>query len=230
MPDDFTELYSQFQAPINALDCGQKCAPYNERGVPFCCDTRHAVPTAYDAEWAYLQENTDLWHLWEPTDLTDKTDLLAETPAGMTLIECLGHQLCQRGFRAITCRQFPFFPYLDSRGEFLGLAYYWEYETVCWVISNLQAVTVVYREQFMAVFDRIFQLMSGERENYQFHGKWARSIYAEKRKALSLLHRNGYAYKITPKNERMRRVSIEKLPKFGPYKIAAAMPFPDELV
>jgi hypothetical protein len=62
---DIPSLYSLFEAPITALDCGKKCSPYNEHGVPFCCDTRHAVPSAYTGEWRYLQANTDLWHEWQ---------------------------------------------------------------------------------------------------------------------------------------------------------------------
>ena len=60
-------LYDGFRTPIASVDCGQQCAPYND-GVPFCCDTCHAVPTAYLDEWAYLQDNTELWYLWEAED------------------------------------------------------------------------------------------------------------------------------------------------------------------
>jgi len=66
---NFSDFYSNFDAPITALDCGKKCAPYNEYGVPFCCDIDHAIPTAYLPEWDYLELNTDLWHLWEDDDL-----------------------------------------------------------------------------------------------------------------------------------------------------------------
>ena len=109
-PADFAKIYANFEAPITAFDCGRKCAPYNEYGVPFCCDTDHAIPTAYLLEWVYLEPNTDLWHLWEDDDPDETARLRAETPDGQVLIECLGHQLCQRGFRSITCRAFPFLP------------------------------------------------------------------------------------------------------------------------
>ena len=55
-------------APIAALDCGERCTPYNEGGVPFCCDTRHTIPSAYQAEWEHLQVSSDLWHAYEPPD------------------------------------------------------------------------------------------------------------------------------------------------------------------
>ena len=56
-----------------------------------------------------------------------------------------------------------------------------------------------------------------------------RDEFNEKRRAVPLLHRNGHTYKISTHNEKMRRVDINKLPKFGPYKLVAEMPFPDEI-
>ena len=67
-PDQVEKIYQNFRAPIAELNCGEKCAPYNERGVPFCCDTRHVIPAAYLEEWDFLQERTDLWHRWEAQD------------------------------------------------------------------------------------------------------------------------------------------------------------------
>ena len=46
-PEEFTTIYAGFHAPIAELDCGRKCSPYNEYAIPFCCDIRHTVPTAY---------------------------------------------------------------------------------------------------------------------------------------------------------------------------------------
>jgi hypothetical protein len=224
----FETLYGQFKAPIAELDCGQKCAPYNVLGAPFCCDTRHAIPTAYQAEWDYLRKNTNLWHTYESDHQAETQRLRGETPPGQTLIECLGHQHCQRDFRSLTCRAFPFFPYLTSQGEFIGLSYYWEYEDRCWVISNLQIVTHKYRGEFISAFDALFEHLPQERETYLHHSAEMRRIFRQRRRAIPLLHRNRYTYKISPHNERTRRVSVNYWPKFGPYKIAAALPFPDE--
>ena len=153
---EFAALYTGFSAPIAALDCGEKCAPYNERGVPFCCDTRHVLPSAYQAEWEYLQAGTNLWHEWHSTDPHLELEIHAAAPEGQVLIECLGHRLCQRGYRSIACRAFPFFPYLTREGEFIGLSYYWEYEDRCWVISHLAAVSSEYAGQFFVAFDALF--------------------------------------------------------------------------
>ncbi|MEA2008749.1 MAG: hypothetical protein U9O54_06475, partial [Chloroflexota bacterium] len=106
-PNAITELYANFHAPIATLDCGKECAPYNEYGIPFCCDTRHAVPMAYHAEWEYLRTNTEMWHLWESKNSEEAESLQDQIPEGQILLECLGPDHCQREFRTIACRAFP---------------------------------------------------------------------------------------------------------------------------
>ncbi len=237
-PDEIRRLYARFDAPIAALDCGKRCAPHNAGGKPFCCDICHAVPTAYASEWAYLRDNTNLWFEWRAQSCTETPEeaaaefaqLRTETPDTMVLLECLGPSQCQRPYRSLTCRQFPFFPYIDSQGQFLGLSYYWEYEDLCWVISHLDVVTMAFKQEFIQAFEFIFARMPEEFENYRYHSEVMRDAYNETRRAIPLLHRNGYAYKITSHSERMRRVAVECFPKFEPYKLAAQMPFPDEEV
>ena len=221
------QLYSKFRAPISALDCGDRCAPYNEWGVPFCCDTRHAVPTAYQDEWEFLAANTNLWRLWKPDNPGDTAHLREQTPQGQVLIACQGHEYCQRDFRSITCRSFPFFPYIDRNNQFLGLSYYWGYENRCWIISNLSIVTYQYIQEFAAAYDTLFEIKPDELGAFRYHSIAMRRTFGRRRRAIPLLHRNGGAYKITPRNGRIRRVSIESFGKFEPYKTAAEMPFPD---
>lgn len=227
LPHDFADLYAGFQAPISALDCGDRCAPYNERAVPFCCDTRHAVPSAYQNEWAYLRSSTTLWHLWDGGDTAETAILREQTPSGQVLIACLGHERCQREFRSLTCRAFPFFPYVTKERRFIGLSYYWEYEDRCWVISHLHQVSQVYICQFVTTYEALFDQIPEELENFRYHSGVMRRVFGRRRRAIPLLHRNGNAYKVTPRNGRLRRVKVHSLPKFGPYKIAAELPFPD---
>lgn len=226
-PADFAALYARFHAPIAVFDCGAKCAPYNERGVPFCCDVRHALPTAYDAEWDYLQANTDLWRPFEGSGKqTEK--LLAGVPDQQSAIVCLGHTRCQRNYRAIACRSFPFFPYVTLEGEFIGMAYYWEYEDRCWVISHLETVTDEYRREFTAAYDTLFEWYPEEREAFRQHAIRVRRVFGRGRRVIPLLHRDGGTYKISPKTARMRRVKPEDLPAYGPYRIAEMLKFPGE--
>lgn len=228
-PADFAALYTAFSAPIAALDCGQKCAPYNDYGVPFCCDTAHAIPTAYTAEWDHLQVSTNLWHLWEADDPAEDEALRAQTPEGQHLLECQGHLQCQRGFRALTCRAFPFFPYVNLKGEFIGLSYYWQYEDRCWVINHLDAVTPEYVRQFVTAYDWVLAHIPGERENFRYHAIVMRRVFGRQKRQIPLLHREGGMYLLSPKGGELTPIGPAALPKFGPYAIAAQMPFPDEL-
>ncbi len=234
---DYREIYRNFSSPIMAFDCGKRCAPHNVGGKPFCCDICHSVPTAYDNEWKYLQPNTDFWRPWNAESCVESSkeaqeeydSLRQETPDTMILLECLGPDDCQRDFRTLTCRQFPFFPYVDSSGKFIGLSYYSDHEESCWVISNLQVVTDAYRKEFVHTYDQIFSLMPKELDSFQYHSEYMRDQFNETKRTLPLLHRNGDNYQIDPQDEKLSPINLELLPKFGPYEIMAEMPFPDEI-
>ena len=226
---DFESLYRVFDAPINDLDCGKKCAPYNTLGVPFCCDIQQIIPTAYLAEWSYLKDNTNLWDLWSDEDAQKTEKIAEEIPSGQVPIVCLGADQCQRNYRALTCRAFPFFPYLTSHGEFIGLSYYWEYEDRCWVISNLQVVDTRYILQFTTAFEALLIYFPEEILNFQSHSDRMRRTFEKENRSIPLLHQDGQSYIINPNSERMQQINIKVSPKFGPYQIAAQMPFPDEI-
>ncbi len=225
---DIARLYAGFHSPISVLDCGGKCSPYNDRGVPFCCDTSLMVPTAYRSEWEFLQTHTDLWHQWQGRTEAETKRLQDMTPVNQVLIECKGHLLCQREFRSISCRAFPFFPYHSGDGRFLGLSYYWEYEDRCWVISNLDVITTNYLREFISAYEIVLRSFPDEEKNFIYHSQVMRKKYKKQGRTIVLLHRNRSYYKISPHNERKRRIKPEQLPKFGNYKLSAALPFSDE--
>lgn len=219
---DIRSLYGGLSSPIAELDCGRKCALHNPSGKPFCCDICHAVPAAYKSEWRYLEESTDLWHRGrgdecEGTKPEESARLKAEAPRGMVLLACLGPSQCQRDVRALSCRQFPFFPYVTSDYRFLGLAYEWQFEPVCWVISNLAQVTPRYRQEFVRTHDRLFALFQEEFEKYAYHSELLRKEFIKRRRRVPLLHRDGGYYLLSPKSERLGRVGAERLPRLGPY-------------
>lgn len=224
-PANLRALFDNFNSPIAKLDCGKKCAPHNPNGKPFCCDICHAVPAAYKSEWTYFQATTDLWHLYHDDDcpvpdLPDAGRAVRDSdlPSGMVLLACLGPDKCQRDLRALSCRAFPFFPYITSDYRFLGLACEWEFESTCWVISNLQAVTEKYRAEFISAFDYLLATFDDIFENYATHSGRLRANYSSRRKRFPLLHRNGRAYLVSPHSERTQRVDMSALPKFGFYR------------
>jgi hypothetical protein len=225
---DYAILYSLFTSAITGLDCGSKCAPFNGNGVPFCCDTDHAIPTAYLAEWEYLCKNSNQWHLWEGDQTSEVVHLKHQVPPGQVLLTCLGHKLCLRNSRSIACRAFPFFPYISQQKEFLGLSYYSEYEERCWVISNLDRILPEYIAEFIATFDILLKLEPQEVETFFYHSMMMRRIYGRRHRTIPVIHRNGCLYQVTPKNGTLRRVMLDKLPKYGPYQITDRLLFPGE--
>jgi hypothetical protein len=136
----------------------------------------------------------------------------------MLLLACLGPDRCQREFRALSCRQFPFFPYVTWDYRFLGLAYQWEFMDKCWVISNLDQVSARYRQEFIEIYDRLFALFQGEFDAYAWHSERMRAEFNRRGRRFLLLHRNGHTYLVSPGSERMRRVDLRDLPRFGPYR------------
>ncbi len=219
---DIRSLYDAFDAPVTAFDCGEKCAPFNPNGKPFCCDICHAVPVGYKQEWDYLQTHTGLWHLWHGDECAaepvDPSSLATETPDHLVLLACKGPAACERQFRTTSCRQFPFFPYITADDRFFGLAYEWEFEKVCWVISHLENVTETYRREFVRFYDDIFFTLPDEYESYAALSEDMREAFKAKKRRIPILHRNGGVYLLSPGDERLRKTSFEDLPKFGYYR------------
>lgn len=221
----FEQLYKRFDHPVTGLDCGEQCRRFNPRGAPFCCDICTAVPVAYPEEWAYLKSSTNLWTLYRGNECggtmasaEELEALRAEVPRGMLLLACLGADRCQRPYRSLTCRQFPFFPYFTADFRFIGLAGEWPYARVCWVLSHLGEVTQAYREEFTRTFDEFFSLWPQEMQGYADHSEELREEAMKMRQRIPLLHRDGTFRLISPRSGRMERVGAEKLPRFGFYQ------------
>ena len=219
---NFRYLYDCFDVPVTDIDCGVACAQHNPRGIPFCCDICQAVPVAYNQEWEYLRSSSDLWQPWRgdecPEEPADPTSLRDQTPNHMLLLACQGPQHCQRNFRAVSCRQFPFLPYITSDDRFIGLVYESAFENTCWVISNLARVTANYRQQFIAFYDDMLAKWPADYESYAGASEDLREEFAAKKRRIPLLHRNGGYYLLSPRTERLYRVDPAKLPRFGPYR------------
>jgi hypothetical protein len=192
---DFHRFYATFDAPMTDFDCGTKCAPLNPSGKPFCCDVCHAVPAAYRQEWDYMQGRTNLWRTWQghecPSDSTDPADLRAETPEHMLLLACKGPAHCQREFRLVSCRQFPFFPFVSPDYRFIGLAYEWAFEGVCWVIDHLDSVTEAYRRAFVEVYDTLFATWQDDLDSYAIHSEEMLAHFSAQKRRIPILHRAG---------------------------------------
>jgi hypothetical protein len=221
-PTDIRSWYDRFDTPVVPFDCGELCAPHNPNDKPFCCDICHAVPSAYHQEWAYLEANTDLWHPWRGDECLDHPQdpatLVGETPDSMCLLACLGPVHCQRQYRSLSCRQFPFFPYLTSGGEFIGLVYNWDFEDTCWVISHLDQVDLAYISEFIQFYDAFFAAIPASIDHYAWRSSQMMGHFITQKRSLPLLHRDGGYYLLRPLNQRLRLVDPKRLPRYGPYR------------
>lgn len=191
---DIQKLYQNFNAPVCNVDCGEKCRVNNPNGVPYCCDITHAIPAVYDQEANYYQDRTKLWFPYMGESAGDDLSL----PDGMRLYQCLGASKCQREYRSLSCRQFPFYPYVTADYAFLGLALEWEFKEKCWLFEHLELVTAEYREQFVHVYDEIFAFHQDIFENYAEHSARAREAHRLHNQKLFVLGRDGEGFWIDP--------------------------------
>jgi len=218
--EHFAQIYERFRAAISRYDCGKKCAPLNG-GEPVCCSTAHAVPVADRAEWALLRGRSDLWRRFKPHDASTKT-IVEELAGHCIAIECKGAAHCERDNRTIACRSFPFFPYITRAGEFVGLAYYWNYENLCWVISNLGIVERDFVREFAQAFETIFQHDPDEFTTMRDHSASMRRVFTRWRRVIPLIGRDGGYFKVLPRGGRIVSAKIEEFESHGPYRSDAA--------
>jgi hypothetical protein len=223
----FQELYRDFGMPLAGIDCGTKCGPYNDYGVPVCCDIHRVIPSAFELEWSFLQENTDLWQPWSSSG-NHAQELEGELQEGQVLLQCKGYQECQREFRTLTCRAFPFFPFLDKKGRFIGIAYYPDFRQECWIISNLDLVSQNFKEAFQRTFQRVFGLYPEFERNFKDYCAYLRDQAAEQNEEIILLGFSGEVYSFHPGTEQLFQVEYRELAAFGPFEITRDLQFPDE--
>lgn len=227
---DITRLYNMFSSSITNVDCGEKCGVYNANHVPFCCDIRCVIPSVYPCEWEYLKYNTDLWRPLEKNDRYEET--FNKLPENQVPLICLGYQKCQRNFRSLSCRSFPFFPYIDHHGLFIGLSYYWEYQDRCWIINHLFSVTTQFRDEFVAAFQYILERSAQEYDIFYHQSIIMRRVFGRMKRAIPLISREPTQelifYKISPRTGRMRQADGNNFGKYGYYYFAEKLPFPDE--
>ncbi len=216
MPIDWQALYAGLEASITRYDCGKQCAPLSETGDPYCCTTQHTIPVVFYDEWQYLERKTELWQRYAPQDKT-RQNLVADAGAGMVAVECKGWDACEREYRSLACRTFPFYPYVNKAGEFLGLSYYWAYEERCWVISHLELVTPEYLQQFVAVYTQLFAEMPDEHAAYRQYSATARRVFSRWKRQIPLLHRNGNSYAVHPTTAALTATAPEDFGRHGPY-------------
>jgi hypothetical protein len=215
-PEDFARIYARFQAPIARFDCGRKCAPLNG-GEPVCCSAKNAVPLVQKSEWRLLKSRTDLWHRFKPFDAASRK-LVEGLHQSCTAIECKGAAFCERENRSLACRAFPFYPYITVAGAFVGLAYYWDFENSCWVISNLHVVDAAFVREFVAAHEMLFAADRDEFDTFRQQSASMRRVFTRRRRVIPLIGRDGGFFKVMPRSGRILPADPARFPRHGPYR------------
>jgi hypothetical protein len=219
-PEDFARIYERFQAPIARFDCGRKCAPLNG-GEPVCCSSKNAVPLVQRSEWRLLRSRTDLWRRFEPYDGPSRK-LVDGLHRSCAAIECKGVAFCERENRSMACRAFPFYPYITREGAFAGLAYYWDFEHSCWVISNLRVVDPAFVREFVVAHEMLFAADRDEFDTFKQQSASMRRVFSRRNRIIPLIGRGGGFFKVLPKSGRIVPADPRRFPRHGPFKSARA--------
>ena len=175
-----------------------------------------------------MKEKTDLWQPWSSSNPID-ADLENDVQDGQVLLKCLGYQHCQRPFRTLTCRAFPFFPYLDSRGNFLGLVYFQEYRES--VLDNQQSLRRYPLTIRLNSSRRLSSFLSNTRNlkrvilSIRLISGIENALSGDK---IILLDFDRKRILLDPDSEISHQVGYEDLESFGPFSITKDLIFPDE--
>lgn len=162
-PAQVAELHGLLQAPVTAFDCGTLCAPGNG-GVPVCCHAPTILPVLYKAELALLRRRTTMWTRHVPQGADAELAQLAR-PCDVFAV-CKGHLQCEREHRDLTCRTFPFEPYLDHRGRLAGLVFCFDLAHLCPLMLGDQRIEPEFLAQCLRMYARLFEFAP---EEHAFH-------------------------------------------------------------
>ena len=226
-PEHYDEIYRRFQAPISKVyDCGKKCAPLNG-GQPVCCDSEHAIPIVEHSEKRLLQSRTDMWRAYKPRTAGHRAEIADLKGSDCCAVECRGAAHCERDNRSLACRSFPFFPYFAPDKQLVGLTYYWTFEGLCWVISNLTIVELPFIKQFMDIHEYLFAQDDNWRVTYVEQSATMRGVYSRKDQRFPVILRDGtYRWVLPRSGGKMvpaTKAALHKLRKnFDPDNLAAA--------
>ncbi|MGR4001189.1 MAG: hypothetical protein OD811_05315, partial [Alphaproteobacteria bacterium] len=219
--DDYDRLLTEFSSPIAALDCGRICAPLNG-GEPVCCTTANAVPVLDRGEWELFRSRTDLWSKFQPQDAAGRA-IVAEAGRLCVAAECKGASLCERDNRSLSCRAFPFAPYIDRDGNFSAISYYWGFADRCWVISNLHIATPQYLREFFIAYDRLFARDHEEWLAHKDNSITMRRMHSRKRQRFAIVARD-FSWKwVRPYGRGVVEMQdpAREMKAFGPYRSPA---------
>ncbi len=114
-------FYRLLSVRMTDFDCGSECAPENN-GLPYCCDREQVTPVLFRDEYRWHRKRGAFWKKMPIKTKKDKK-LVEETCTYNVFSLCPGGESCRRTLRSLSCRMFPFEPFLDEKGTVTGLVY-----------------------------------------------------------------------------------------------------------
>ena len=171
-----------------------------------------------------LKSRTDMWHKFVPKNKGEANEVADLKGSDCRAVECNGAAHCERDNRSLACRTFPFFPYFNTEKELIGLSYYWSFEGLCWVISNITIVEKPFIRQFLDVHEYLFKADENWRDTYIEQSSTMRGVYSRKNERFPVILRDGTYHWVLPKSGgRMVKATKAELGKlkarFNPDKI-----------
>ena len=191
-PKDWERIYKAFMLTAIKDDCGKLCAP-DEDDIPICCNEERALPVLYKSEYDFVIKRTKMWKKLKPRTATEKK-IVEETDDDNVYVRCRGHKACDRDYRGITCRIFPFYPYLNLDGELLGLCYNYAVDDDCWLVDKPEIVEREYIERTLEFWEFIFERMPEEKELFMEESTNLRRLKSRQKKQVIVMTPNGFYY------------------------------------
>lgn len=177
---EYEEFYKNLDSPVTGFDCGTLCAPGNN-GIPVCCHGEQVVPVLYKSELKFLQQRTDMWTRYKAQTRPEKK-LREDMRKFDTLAHCKGIEHCDRRYRSLVCRTFPFEPYVNQQGEFVGILFNDEYEGSCPLIGKPELIRPKFIRECFRFFQTIISRSKEDAEMYIDVSQTLRRRFAQKKR------------------------------------------------
>ena len=159
------QLYRLLSVPMTDFDCGKDCAPQNN-GVPYCCDQDKVTPVLFKDEYRWHRTQRGFWRKMPVKTKSDRK-LVEESCSYNVFAVCPGVQKCRRTVRSLTCRLFPFEPFLDSTGTVQGLVYQDGNNGSCSLMNKPQHVyNPLYIRNAIRVWQELVETFPEDKEMY----------------------------------------------------------------
>jgi hypothetical protein len=104
---------------------------------------------------------------------------------------CKGHLQCERDNRSLSCRTFPFEPYLDHDDAFVGIVLSRDFAGLCPLITGDHAFRPDFIAQCCAMWREMFAADADERAFYAGCSRTLRRQYGRDGSPIPVFHEGG---------------------------------------